>query len=86
MPGLLVAPSRTVRPMITYNGFKPGESRTTTWKSKPKDAGHTIVSMTTFWNGGAFRFHYTLKCECGRTFRTKSGSTASLFYRYNAHI
>lgn len=72
--------------MITYNGFKPGESKTTTMKVNPKDGGHTVVKMTTTWRGGAFRFHYRLVCECGATFSTKSGQSSALMYRYNAHV
>lgn len=72
--------------MITYNGFKPGESKTAEFKSKPKDAGHTMVVIKTTWTGGAFRFHYRITCECGRQFNTTSGNLGRALTRYNAHV
>lgn len=71
--------------MIIYNGFKPGETRTTKLRVKKADQGHSIVRLTTYRPGSAFRFTYTQECQCGVKFRTER-SPGSLYYRWTAHL
>lgn len=71
--------------MITYNGFKPGESRTFTQKPRKADEGHTVVKVITKRRGADFAFTYTWVCECGHTLRSIR-SLESLVYRHEAHV
>lgn len=68
-----------------YNGFKPGETRTTKLRTKKADGGHSIVRISTYRPGSAFSFWYTQECQCGKKFRT-TRSPSSLYYRWTAHL
>lgn len=70
--------------MNTFNGYAPNESRTRTMRVKAKDAGHSLVSLTTTRVGHRFSFRYQMVCQCGRKFASKQ-SVDSAGYRFMAH-
>lgn len=70
--------------MITYNGYKPGETYTKRMRARKADKGHSIVAMTTTRRGHDFSFKVTAECECGKKFSTTRDRT-SLLYRHEAH-
>lgn len=55
---------------LTYNGYSPGEYRTTPATTTP--GPHTVAAYRTGWNGGAFRLTHTVICECGKQYSSKA--------------
>lgn len=70
---------------MIYNGFRPGESSTMTFKRSKADKGHSVVFITTRRVGDEFRLRHTAVCECGQKFSTKGGGLSALSYRHASH-
>lgn len=59
--------------MVIYNGFEPGERRATKHKPRKIDQGHSVIESATRRAGDDFRFHYSVKCECGNIYKSRTG-------------
>lgn len=70
--------------MIIYNGFKPGERRSTVLRPRKKDGGHSIVKTTTVRLGSRFQFKWSQTCECGKTYSSER-SPARVWQSMEAH-
>jgi hypothetical protein len=71
--------------VITYNGFKPNEMRVTKHRRRKADQGHSVVETRVYRPGDAFRFVYTVKCECGSKYSTRSGMSDRAFRSHEEH-
>jgi hypothetical protein len=60
--------------MMTWNGYKPGESRTTKHRARKADAGHSVVATTTTLTP-AYRWRYKVVCQCGKTYTGRTTDT-----------
>jgi hypothetical protein len=61
--------------MGTYNGFEPDEVRVRKVRPHKADNGHSLVEFTKERVGAQFKFHYAVKCECGKRFSGKTEET-----------
>ena len=59
--------------VIIYNGFKPGERRATKHKVRAIDQGHSVVESATRRAGDDFRFHWSVTCQCGKVYKSRTG-------------
>lgn len=71
--------------MIIYNGFRPGERRTTKHKSRKIDQGHSVIESSTRRAGDDFRFHYSVKCECGKIYKSRD-DIARAYRSHEEHL
>lgn len=60
----------TKEPVVVYDGFRPGETRTQKMRARKIDGGHSVVELRQRRAGHDFRFHYRIRCECGKLFKS----------------
>lgn len=71
--------------MDIYNGFKPGERRTTKRRPRKIDQGHSVVESSTQRVRDTFRLSYSVKCECGKVYTSSIGSDRA-YRSYENHL
>lgn len=52
---------------MTWNGYRPGESRSIDMKPTVIDRGHSIIKHTTLLTT-TMRWRYSVVCECGKVY------------------
>jgi hypothetical protein len=69
-----------------FNGYAPGESRTMNIGITIRDpAGHAVVVATTTRLGSRMAFRYTMTCECGKQFNSRT-AMVNAGYAHGRHV
>lgn len=55
---------------MTWNGYKPGETRVVKMKVLSEEGGHSMVESITHLTQ-SFRWRWSVKCECGKVYSSR---------------
>lgn len=61
--------------MIIYNGFEPGETRSSEHAPRKSDKGHSVVKTSRTRRGSDFSFRHAVYCECGARYTSRESIT-----------